>query len=116
MAKHIYDSDGNYKGKILSDEEHRRNKRRGTNGGPFFAGLCLLFLIVGAFMMNWKFGLGLTGFLTIIACYHIFLSSKISAWWKSVDHKKKDIIMKLGVILVIILLILIRQLQNLNIL
>ena len=24
MAKHIYDKDGNYKGKILSDEEHQR--------------------------------------------------------------------------------------------
>ena len=30
MAKHIYDEDGNYKGKILSDEEH--SKKRGHSG------------------------------------------------------------------------------------
>ena len=26
MPKHIYDENGNYKGKILSDEEHESNK------------------------------------------------------------------------------------------
>jgi hypothetical protein len=26
MPKHIYDDNGNYKGKILSDEEHESNK------------------------------------------------------------------------------------------
>ena len=26
MAKHLYDKDGKYKGKILSDEEHSKNK------------------------------------------------------------------------------------------
>jgi len=34
MAKHIYDEDGNYKGKILSDEEHSKRRvhhRRFTN-------------------------------------------------------------------------------------
>jgi hypothetical protein len=27
MAKHIYDKDGNYKGKILNDEEHHNNSK-----------------------------------------------------------------------------------------
>ena len=27
MAKHIYDEDGNYKGKILNDEEHYNNSK-----------------------------------------------------------------------------------------
>ncbi|MDC3309066.1 hypothetical protein OAV26_02445 [Crocinitomicaceae bacterium] len=27
MAKHIYDKDGKYKGKILSDEEHRKRRK-----------------------------------------------------------------------------------------
>jgi len=34
MAKHIYDKEGNYTGKILSEEEHRK-KLRGGGSSPF---------------------------------------------------------------------------------
>ena len=35
MPKHIYDKDGNYKGKILSDKEHRK-KRFGVGGKSIY--------------------------------------------------------------------------------
>jgi len=35
MAKHIYDKDGEYKGKILSDEEHSK-KQNADSGVPFW--------------------------------------------------------------------------------
>ena len=35
MAKHIYDEDGNYKGKILSDEEHDRKQGEGVDPDEF---------------------------------------------------------------------------------
>ena len=36
MAKHIYDKEGNYKGKILSDEEHSEKERKDFLDKCFF--------------------------------------------------------------------------------
>ena len=42
MPKHIYDENGNYKGKILSDEEHESNKE--DNPWSFVVGIVFILL------------------------------------------------------------------------
>ncbi|MDG1798621.1 MAG: hypothetical protein P8H35_08655 [Flavobacteriales bacterium] len=43
MPKHIYDDNGNYKGKILSDEEHESNKEDNPWSIVVYIVLILLF-------------------------------------------------------------------------
>ena len=61
MAKHLYDKDGKYKGKILSDEEHSKKQNSDTeislgDDEKFFIKffLCCIPVLALAYVFEWK--------------------------------------------------------------
>ena len=51
MAKHIYDKDGEYKGKILSDEEHSKKQRYEMSDKESYARMLIYMFIFSAIIL-----------------------------------------------------------------